>query len=68
MLTLLGYAAQLQRDEAETAMPAKMSSVNLKYIAKEAGRCRHFCPSKWAKVGGMLQMDGTTKFAPTESY
>ena len=25
-------------------------------IAKEAGACKHFCPSKWAKVGGMLQV------------
>jgi len=62
------YAAQLQADEAQTKMPAQMSSVNLKAIAQEAGQCRHFCANKWAKVGGMLQMDGSVKFAPTESY
>eukprot|EP00293_Proteomonas_sulcata_P008152 CAMPEP_0184307070 /NCGR_PEP_ID=MMETSP1049-20130417/15906_1 /TAXON_ID=77928 /ORGANISM="Proteomonas sulcata, Strain CCMP704" /LENGTH=52 /DNA_ID=CAMNT_0026619467 /DNA_START=206 /DNA_END=364 /DNA_ORIENTATION=+ len=38
-------------------------SVDLKAIAKEVGACKHFCPSKWAKVGGMLQMDGTVKYA-----
>jgi hypothetical protein len=38
MLTLLSYAAQLQRDEAETRMPSRMSNVDLKAIAAEAGR------------------------------
>ena len=61
---LLGYAAQLQRDEEETKMPSHMSSVNLKAIAAEAGRCKHFCPSKWAQEGGMKQMDGSVLFAP----
>ena len=56
MFTSLGYAAQLQRDEEQTEMPAEMSSVDLRYIAKEAGKCRHFCPSKWAKIGGMMQV------------
>ena len=65
---LLGYAALLARDEDETKLPSHMSSVNLKAIAAEAGRCRHFCPSKWAKVGGMEQMDGSVLFAPKESY
>jgi len=68
MLSLLGYAAQLQRDEAESRMPSQMSNVDLKAIAAEAGRCKHFCASKWAKVGGMQQMDGSVKFAPKESY
>lgn len=26
-----------------------------------------FCPDKWAKVGGQLQMDGSVKFAPGET-
>ena len=30
--------------------------VDLAAIAKEAGACKHFCASKWAKVGGMLQV------------
>ena len=38
MLSLLGYAAQLQRDEAESRMPSQMSNVDLKAIAAEAGR------------------------------
>ena len=34
----------------------KHGGVDLAAIAKEAGACKHFCPSKWAKVGGMLQV------------
>ena len=34
----------------------KNGGVDLKAIAAEAGACKHFCPSKWAKVGGMLQV------------
>eukprot|EP00287_Rhodomonas_sp_CCMP768_P006129 CAMPEP_0196720500 /NCGR_PEP_ID=MMETSP1091-20130531/3294_1 /TAXON_ID=302021 /ORGANISM="Rhodomonas sp., Strain CCMP768" /LENGTH=59 /DNA_ID=CAMNT_0042061765 /DNA_START=26 /DNA_END=205 /DNA_ORIENTATION=+ len=46
----------------------KDGEVDLKAIAAQAGACKHFCPSKWAKVGGMLQMDGTVKFAPGTDY
>jgi len=28
----------------------KHGGVDLKAIAAEAGACKHFCPSKWAKV------------------
>ena len=34
----------------------KHGGVDLAAIAAEAGACKHFCPSKWAKVGGMLQV------------
>ena len=34
----------------------KHGSVDLAAIAKDVGTCKHFCPSKWAKVGGMLQV------------
>lgn len=34
----------------------KNGGVDLNAIAAEAGACKHFCPSKWAKVGGMLQV------------
>lgn len=37
----------------------KTGGVDLKAIAAEAGACKHFCPSKWAKVGGMLQVSVT---------
>ena len=37
LFTALGYAAQLERDEEQTEMPAKFSNVDLKYIDKEAG-------------------------------
>jgi hypothetical protein len=35
------------------------------HIAAEAGACKHFCPSKWAKVGGMLQVRVCTPWAAT---
>jgi hypothetical protein len=43
----------------------KHGGVDLAAIAAEAGACKHFCPSKWAKVGGMLQVRNFTPCTAT---